>query len=55
MESFFFILLILFMGTYILARLSALAQQSRWEKIEKIREQNRKNYIDSLYGRDLED
>ena len=52
MESFFFVFLILLTGTYIAARLSAFAQRSRWDQVERAKETARKRHLDALYGRD---
>jgi len=39
-------------GIYLLARLASMSEQSKWEDIERAREEARQRYIDALYGRD---
>ncbi len=52
MGTFMMVVLVLISVTYMLARISTIAEQSKWEKIERTREEARQRYIDTLYGRD---
>jgi len=51
MESFLIVVFVLFVSTYVLARISSIAEQSKWDEIKKLRDEARKRHIDALYGR----
>jgi len=51
MASFGMVLVMLIIGTYLLARIATIAEESKVEKQRQLKRIARKKSIDALYGR----
>ena len=55
MGSILMVVLILFVGTYIAARIASVAEAEKHERWRRLLEAARKRRVDELYGRDDKD
>jgi len=51
MEISLLVVFVLVSGVYLLARLASIAEQSKWENMERLKEEARLRHLDALYGR----